>query len=229
MAKRVITFGEVLMRNAAPRHERFTQARQWEVIYGGTESNVAVALAHFGVDAAFVTAFPPNELGQAAANYVRQYGVDTSEIIWRGDRLGLYFLETGGSVRPSKVIYDRQGSSFSELRPGDIDWRAVFDGADWFHFTGISAAVSESAAAVCGEASGAAQSRGIDRELRPQLQVGPVEPVRGAQGDAAAYGQCGRSTGWTRGRRSVPGRQDTEHSGRGRTGPRGLRGRRSWR
>ena len=107
------------MRNAAPRHERFTQARQWELIYGGTESNVAVALSHFGVDAAFVTAFPPNELGQAAANYVRQYGVDTSKIIWRGDRLGLYFLETGASVRPSKVVYDRKGSAFSELRPGD--------------------------------------------------------------------------------------------------------------
>ena len=161
MPKRVITFGEVLMRNAAPRHERFTQARQWELIYGGTESNVAVALAHFGVDAAFVTAFPPNELGQAAANYVRQYGVDTSEIIWRGDRLGLYFLETGASVRPSKVIYDRKGSAFSELRPGDIDWQTVFDGADWFHFTGISAAVSESAAAVCGEATAAAQAAGL--------------------------------------------------------------------
>jgi 2-dehydro-3-deoxygluconokinase len=161
VAKRVITFGEVLMRNAAPRHERFTQARQWELIYGGTESNVAVALAHFGVDAAFVTAFPPNELGQAAANYVRQYGVDTSEIIWRGDRLGLYFLETGASVRPSKVVYDRKGSAFSELRPGDIDWQTVFDGADWFHFTGISAAVSESAAAVCGEATAAAQAAGL--------------------------------------------------------------------
>ena len=161
MAKRVVTFGEVLMRNAAPRHERFTQARQWELIYGGTESNVAVALAHFGVDAAFVTAFPPNELGQAAANYVRQYGVDTSQVLWRGDRLGLYFLETGGSVRPSKVIYDRKGSSFSELRPGDIDWQTVFDGADWFHFTGISAAVAESTTAVCGEAAAAAQASGL--------------------------------------------------------------------
>ena len=161
MPKRVITFGEVLMRNAAPRHERFTQARQWELIYGGTESNVAVALAHFGVDAAFVTAFPPNELGQAAANYVRQYGVDTSQVLWRGDRLGLYFLETGGSVRPSKVIYDRKGSSFSELRPGDIDWESVFDGADWFHFTGISAAVAESTTAVCGEAAAAAQASGL--------------------------------------------------------------------
>ena len=161
MAKRVVTFGEVLMRNAAPRHERFTQARQWELIYGGTESNVAVALAHFGVDAAFVTAFPPNELGQAAANYVRQYGVDTSQVLWRGDRLGLYFLETGGSVRPSKVIYDRKGSSFSELRPGDIDWESVFDGADWFHFTGISAAVAESTTAVCGEAAAAAQASGL--------------------------------------------------------------------
>ena len=161
MPKRVITFGEVLMRNASPRHERFTQARQWEVIYGGTESNVAVALAHFGVDAAFVTAFPPNEVGQAAANYVRQYGVDTSEIIWRGDRLGLYFLEIGASVRPSKVVYDRKGSAFSELRPGDIDWQTVFDGADWFHFTGISAAVSESAAAVCAEAAAAAHAAGL--------------------------------------------------------------------
>ena len=161
VAKRVITFGEVLMRNAAPRHERFTQARQWELLYGGTESNVAVALAHFGVDAAFVTAFPPNELGQAAANYVRQFGVDTSEIVWRGDRLGLYFLETGGSVRASKVIYDRKGSAFSELQPGDIDWQTVFDGADWFHFTGISAAVSESAAAVCAEATAAAQAAGL--------------------------------------------------------------------
>ena len=149
------------MRNAAPRHERFTQARQWELLYGGTESNVAVALAHFGVDAAFVTAFPPNELGQAADNYVRQFGVDTSQIIWSGDRLGLYFLETGGSVRASKVIYDRKGSAFSGLQPGDIDWPTVFEGAEWFHFTGISAAVSESAAAVCAEATAAAQESGL--------------------------------------------------------------------
>ena len=161
MAKRVITFGELLMRNAAPRHERFTQARQWDVIYGGTECNVAVALAHFGMDAAFVTALPPNELGQAAANYARQFGVDTSQIVWRGDRIGINFLEVGGSVRASKVIYDRKGSAFSELQPGDIDWQTVFDGADWFHFTGISAAVSESAAKVCAEATAAAQAAGL--------------------------------------------------------------------
>ena len=161
MPRKVITFGEVMMRMSAPRNERFTQARHWDVIYGGAECNVAVALSHFGVDAAFVSAFPDNDLGQAAINYIRQYGVDTSRVIRRGSRLGLNFLEPGASVRSSKVIYDRAGSSFSELSPGDIDWASALNGADWFHFTGISPAVSESARAVCAEAVCAAKDAGL--------------------------------------------------------------------
>ncbi len=161
MAGKVVAFGEVMMRLSTPNNERFTQARRMDVIYGGTECNVAVALSHFGVDASFVTAFPDNDLGQAAVNYIRQYGVDTSNILRRGSRLGLNFLEPGASVRTSKVIYDRRGSSFSELKPGDIDWPAVLEGAEWFHFTGISAAVSESAPAVCQEATAAAKDAGL--------------------------------------------------------------------
>jgi 2-dehydro-3-deoxygluconokinase len=159
--KRVVTFGEVLLRLATPRHERFTQARQYEAIYGGTECNVAVALAQYGIDTAWVSAMPDNEMGRAAIDFIRQYRVDTSHVLRQGPRLGVYFIEMGASVRSSKVVYDRANSSFSNIKPGDLDWAGIFDDRDWFHFTGISAAVSSSAAAVCREATAAAKKAGL--------------------------------------------------------------------
>ncbi len=160
MAK-VVTFGEIMLRLATQRRERFTQAREFEVTYGGGECNVAVSLAHFGVDATFVTAIPDNDIGQACINYVRQFGVDTSEILRQGNRLGIYFLESGAAMRASKVVYDRAGASIAELKPGTVDWEKVFSGKDWFHFTGITPAISETAAATCAEAADAAAQLGL--------------------------------------------------------------------
>ncbi len=160
MAK-VVTFGEVMLRLATQRRERFTQAREFEVTYGGGECNVAVSLAHFGVDATFVTAIPDNEIGQACINYIRQFGVDTSEVLRQGDRLGIYFLESGAAMRASKVVYDRAHAAIAELKPGTVNWEKVFQGKDWFHFTGITPAISETAAASCEEAAAAAADLGL--------------------------------------------------------------------
>jgi 2-dehydro-3-deoxygluconokinase len=161
MSSEVVTFGEVLLRLTTPKHERFSQARQFDVIYGGTECNVAVALSNWGVTTHHVTAAPDNDIGQACVAYIRQFGPQTSFIKRLPGRQGLYFLEAGASVRASKVVYDRAGSSFSMLRPGVFDWREIFKGKHWFHFTGISAAVSDGAAAVCAEAAGAARQAGL--------------------------------------------------------------------
>ncbi len=157
----VVTFGEIMLRLATPRRERFTQAREFEVTYGGGECNVAVSLANFGIDSIFVTALPDNDIGQACLNYIRQWGVDTSHILRQGSRLGIYYLENGAAMRASKVIYDRAASSIAEIKPGDTDWENAFDGADWFHFTGITPAISESAAAACREAASIAASMGL--------------------------------------------------------------------
>ncbi len=160
MAK-VVTFGEIMLRLATQRRERFTQAREFEVTYGGGECNVAVSLAHFGIDATFVTAIPDNDIGQACVNYIRQFGVDTSEILRQGSRLGIYFLESGAAMRASKVVYDRANSSIAEIKPGEVDWEKVFNGKDWFHFTGITPAISANAAAACEEAAKAASELGL--------------------------------------------------------------------
>ncbi len=161
MPGKVVTFGEVMLRLATFRRERFTQAREFEATYGGGECNVAVSLAHFGVDATFVTAIPDNDIGQACVNYIRQWGVDTSRILRQGNRLGIYFLESGASMRASKVVYDRAGAAIAELKPGTIDWEEIFRGKDWFHFTGITPALSESAAQCCEEAAKAARALGL--------------------------------------------------------------------
>ncbi len=150
-----------MLRLATMRRERFTQAREFEVSYGGGECNVAVSLAHFGVDSTFVTAVPDNAIGQACINYIRQFGVDTSKILRQGGRLGTYYLESGAAMRASKVIYDRAASSIAELKPGEVDWEQVFAGKDWFHFTGITPAISKNAAAACEEAAKAARQLGL--------------------------------------------------------------------
>ncbi|MCL2086548.1 MAG: sugar kinase [Oscillospiraceae bacterium] len=159
--KRVITFGEIMLRLAPEGYYRFVQAEKFNATYGGGEANVSVSLANYGYDAKFVTKLPKHQIGQAAVNSLRKYGVDTSFIARGGDRVGIYFLEKGASQRPSKVIYDRAGSSISTATTADFDWDKIFDGVDWFHFTGITPALGDSATAVCLEACKKAKEKNI--------------------------------------------------------------------
>jgi 2-dehydro-3-deoxygluconokinase len=157
----IATFGEIMLRLNTPRHQRFRQARVMEVEYGGGESNVAVSLANYGQSVRFLSRVPGNDLGECAIRSLRAAGIDTSRIVRGGKRLGLYFLETGAVQRPSKVIYDREDSAMATVSPGDIDWEAAFEGVSWYHWSGITPAVSASAAEVCLEACRAAAARGI--------------------------------------------------------------------
>jgi 2-dehydro-3-deoxygluconokinase len=158
---RVVTFGEIMLRLSPPGNLRFTQARGFDAIYGGGESNVAVSLANYGVPAAFVTRLPSHEIGEACLQFLRQYGVETGHILRGGDRVGIYFLETGSAQRGSKVVYDRAGSSFAAIQPGMLDWDRILEGAGWFHWTGITPAVSQGAAEACLEAVKAARQHGL--------------------------------------------------------------------
>ncbi len=143
MKKKVVTFGEIMLRLSSPGYQRFVQSRSFDVTYGGGEANVAVALANWGMKSIFVTKLPGHEIGQSALNHLRGFGVDTAYIKRGGERLGIYFLETGASQRPSKVIYDRARSAVSTLKPGEVDWSEIFRDADWFHWTGITPALGE--------------------------------------------------------------------------------------
>ena len=189
MAK-VVTFGEIMLRLAPEGYYRFVQAESLGATYGGGEANVAVSLANYGVDASFVTKLPSHEIGQAAVNALRRYGVDTSRIVRGGSRIGIYFLEKGASQRPSKVIYDRAGSAIATASPEEFDWDAIFQGADWFHFTGISPALSDNVAAICLDACRAAKKLGVpvscdlnyrknlwSREKAGQVMAGLMEYV----------------------------------------------------
>ncbi|GHV81939.1 hypothetical protein AGMMS49991_04970 [Spirochaetia bacterium] len=158
---KIITFGEIMLRLAPEGYYRFVQAATLGATYGGGEANVAVSLANFGADAAFVTKLPKHEIGQAAVNSLRQFGVDTSKIVRGGDRVGIYFLEKGASQRPSKVIYDRAGSAIATATTADFNWDAIFNGADWFHFTGITPALGDAAAAITLEACKTAKTKGL--------------------------------------------------------------------
>ena len=158
---RIVTLGEIMLRLSTPGYERFMQAESFDVCYGGGEANVAVSLAGFGHDASFVTKLPANEIGDAAVSALRRYGVDTSDIVRGGDRVGIYFLETGASVRPSKVVYDCAHSAIAEAVPSDFDFEKIFKGAEWFHFTGITPAISDNAAAVTKAALIAAKKKGL--------------------------------------------------------------------
>ncbi len=161
MRKKVVSFGEIMLRLSPTGFLRFVQARSFDAIYGGAEANVAIALANFGVPADYVTRLPENDLGDACLNYVRQFGVGTDKIVRGGDRLGIYFLETGAIQRGSKVIYDRANSAIANIHPGMINWENVFSDALWFHLTGITPAISEGAAAVCLEAVKKAKEMGL--------------------------------------------------------------------
>lgn len=159
--KKVVTFGEIMLRLSSPGFLRFTQANSFDAVYGGGESNVAVSLANFGIPVDFITRLPQNEIGESALMELRKRGVNTQNILRGGDRIGIYFLETGAVARGSKVIYDRANSSMSEIKIGMVDWGKIFDDADWFHWTGITPAISKSAAEVCKEALEAAEKLGL--------------------------------------------------------------------
>lgn len=150
-----------MLRLATPGYLRFAQTDVFEATYGGGEANVAVSLANYGLHAQFVTRLPKNDLGEAAVMSLRKYNVDTSAIVWGGERLGIYFLESGAVSRGSKVVYDRAMSSISEVKPGMIDWEKVLEGASWFHWTGITPAISQGAADACLEAIQTANRLGI--------------------------------------------------------------------
>ncbi|MBK8564585.1 MAG: sugar kinase [Saprospiraceae bacterium] len=158
---KIITFGEIMLRLSPPGHQRFAQATSLEVVYGGGESNVAISLAQFGEEVQFVTRLPDNDLGDAVLAELRRWGVGTSCMLRGGDRLGVYFYEKGAGHRNGKVIYDRADSSMATIQPGMVDWDAVFASATWFHWTGITPAISQGAAAACAEAIEAANHHGL--------------------------------------------------------------------
>jgi 2-dehydro-3-deoxygluconokinase len=161
MLKNVVTFGEIMLRLSPPGFQRFVQARSFDVVYGGAEANVAAALANFGMPVEYVTRLPANDIGDACLSYLRQHGIGTRHIMRGGERLGIYFLETGAAQRGSKVLYDRAGSALATIQPGMIDWQTVFADAGWFHWTGITPAVSEGAARICLEAVQTAREMGL--------------------------------------------------------------------
>ena len=172
---KVITFGEIMLRLAPHGYYRFTQANDFEATFGGGEANVAVSLANFGLDAAFVTKLPAHDIGQCAVNDLRKYGVDTSMITRGGDRVGIYYLEKGASQRASQVIYDRAHSAIAEAKPEDFNWPKIFEGVDWFHFTGITPALSDDVAKITLEACKAAKEEGVmiscDLNFRKKLWI----------------------------------------------------------
>ncbi|HZJ83296.1 MAG TPA: sugar kinase [Clostridia bacterium] len=161
MSKKVVTFGEIMLRLSPPDRQRFVQANSFDVVYGGGEANVAVSLANYGLDAAFVTKLPQNPIGDSAINELRRYGVDTKYIPRGGDRVGIYYYENGASVRASNVVYDRAYSSICEAKIGDIDWKSAFEGAEWFHFTGITPALGDNVAELTEEGCRIAKEMGL--------------------------------------------------------------------
>ena len=158
---KIVTFGEIMLRLKSPGYERFFQSPALEATFGGGEANVSVSLANYGLDTAFVTVLPDNDIGTACIRELRGFGVDTSKIVRAPGRMGIYYLETGSVQRPSKVIYDRAGSTIAEAGPDAIDWDAAFEGATWFHLTGITPAISAAAAELSLKAVKAAQAKGI--------------------------------------------------------------------
>ncbi|WP_395802041.1 PfkB family carbohydrate kinase [Daejeonella sp.] len=165
MAKKVVTLGEIMMRLSTPDFKRFVQSDSFDVTYGGGEANVAAALCNYGLNGTFVSKVPNNPLGQAAINHLRRYGVDTQFVARGGNRLGIYFLETGASMRASQVVYDRADASIADVDASEFDFDKIFEGADWFHTTGITPALSDKAAALTEAALKAAKARGITTSI----------------------------------------------------------------
>src|SRR5258706_2157790 len=165
MPKKVVTLGEIMLRLSTPDYKRFVQADTFDVTYGGGEANVAAAICNYGENGTFVTKVPNNAIGQSAINHLRRYGVDTQYIARGGDRLGIYFLETGASMRASQVVYDRAHASISEAEINEFDFDKILDGADWFHTTGITPALSDKAAALTEAVLKAAKAKGITTSI----------------------------------------------------------------
>ena len=158
---KIVTFGEIMLCLSTPGNKRFIQSDSFDVVYGGGEANVAVSCANYGHEAYFVTKLPAHEIGQSAVNALRRFGVKTDYITRGGDRVGIYYLETGASMRPSKVIYDRAHSAMAEAEPGDFDFDAIMEGAQWFHWSGITPAISDKAAELTRLACEAAKRHGV--------------------------------------------------------------------
>src|SRR5436189_2270187 len=165
MSKKVVTLGEIMLRLSTPDYKRFVQADTFDVTYGGGEANVAAAICNYGENGTFVTKVPNNAIGQSAINHLRRYGVDTQHIARGGERLGIYFLETGASMRASQVIYDRAGASIADVDSKEFDFDKILEGADWFHTTGITPALSDKAAALTMAALKAAKAKGITTSI----------------------------------------------------------------
>jgi len=161
MNSKVVTFGEIMLRLATPEYLRFSQSSDLTATFGGGEANVAVSLANYGIPVDYVTRLPKNDIGRACEMELKKYGISTNNIVWGGERLGIYFLETGAVSRASKVVYDRAHSAVSQIQKGMIDWQKVFENAQWFHWTGITPAISQSAADVCLEAIKKANELGV--------------------------------------------------------------------
>ncbi len=186
---RVVTFGELMLRLAPEGYERFFQSDRMGATFGGGEANVAVSLANFGLDSAYVTKLPAHAIGQGAVNSLRYFGVDTSSIVRGGDRVGIYYLEKGASQRGSVCIYDRAHSAIAEAQPSDFDWDAIFAGADWFHFTGITPALGGRLVDICREACVAAKARGVkvSCDLNDRGKFWTREAARAAMTDLCRY------------------------------------------
>ena len=186
---KVVTFGELMVRLQPFNYERFVQANSLEFSFGGGEANVAVSLANYGLDAAFVTKLPAHAIGQAAVNSLRRYGVDTSMITRGGDRVGIYYNEKGASQRGSVCIYDRANSAIQLAQPSDFDWEKIFEGVDWFHFTGITPALGENVVEICREACKAAKAHGvkISCDLNYRGKLWTREQARAAMTDLCQY------------------------------------------
>jgi len=161
MNEKVACFGEIMLRLAPPENKRFIQTNRYDAIFGGGEANVAVSLSNFGIETYYISKIPTHQIGEACIQYLRKFGVNTNKIIRGGERIGIYFLETGSSVRPSKVIYDRAYSSISEADPKEFDWDVLLEGINWFHWTGITPAISQNLADICLEALKGAKKKGI--------------------------------------------------------------------
>ena len=182
---KIVTFGELMLRLQPYNYERFVQCDHVEFTFGGGEANVAVSLANYGMDVSFVTKLPAHAIGQAAVNSLRRYGVDTTKIVRGGDRVGIYFNEKGASQRGSVCIYDRANSAIAKASCSDFDWDAIFEGVDWFHFTGITPALGANVVEICKEACKAAKAKGVkiscDLNYRGKLWTRDTKPQSSRQ------------------------------------------------